>query len=284
MRDLIAEIAHGSLLVTLRSYTHDPVTPFARWFNEGWLTVSAERLALASGLSLSRVSRRQGDRGLTKRQADIQARMAALLDGAPVILANEDGAAIELPVALGTKPGSHWSMNDMIGILMRIANGDKLADAVASFHWPSHFGERLDKALTCLRTDYGIVLTSGNDGLPGMVSIPAPRWLSEHGGIADLTDQSDAPSALAEMADCWLGVVQQGIVEGIPAPKSKWNEWTNALPALCKFPWEERAYGRTLLLRYPAAAQERGLSRWPMLRWIVLAAWIHRSVQSDAVN
>ena len=117
-----------------------------------------------------------------------------------------------------------------------------------------------------------------------MVSIPAPRWLSEHGGIADLTDQSDAPSALAEMADCWLGVVQQGIVEGIPAPKSKWNEWTNALPALCKFPWEERAYGRTLLLRYPAAAQERGLSRWPMLRWIVLAAWIHRSVQSDAVN
>lgn len=284
MRDLIAEIAHGSLLVTLRSYTHDPVTPFARWFNEGWLTVSAERLALASGLSLSRVSRRQGDRGLTKRQADIQARMAALLDGAPVILANEDGAAIELPVALGTKPGSHWSMNDMIGILMRIANGDKLADAVASFHWPSHFGERLDKALTCLRTDYGIVLTSGNDGLPGMVSIPAPRWLSEHGGIADLTDQSDAPSALAEMADCWLGVVQQGIVEGIPAPKSKWNEWTNALPALCKIPWEERAYGRTLLLRYPAAAQERGLSRWPMLRWIVLAAWIHRSVQSDAVN
>lgn len=278
-RDLIAEVAHGSLLVTLRSYTHDPVTPFLRWFKEGWMTITAERLALASGLSLSRVSRRQGDRGLTTRQGDVRARMEVLMAGVPAIQPSGDCTAIDLPIALGTGKGARWSLIDMSGILMRVADGDELAKAVGAFHWPPHFVGRLEGALKHLMTDYGIALAPVDEAVPGLVSIPVPRWLSDHGGIADLMELEGPSNVLMEMADCWLGSVQQGMVEGIPATISKWKEWTTAVPALSQLPWDERPHGRTLLLRSPAAAQQGRLTRWPMLRWIVLAAWVHRAVQ-----
>jgi len=283
-RDLLAEIGHGLLLMTLGSYTHDPVTPFLRWFKQGWNNVSADRIASASGLSVSRVSRRRGDRGLTQRTGDVQARMAALLVSVPTIDPIGEGTKIDLPVTRFAGTCGQCSLEEMRGILQLIANEVAPESALSAFHWPALFALPLERVLKVLEDDYGISLSHAKEGSRvGLVAISAPRWLSDHGGVADLVQLDSASPVLAGMCDSWLSVAQAaGLMEGVPGSKSKWEEWMTLLPALHEIAWDERIQGRTLILRSPIASRVGGISPWPMIRWLMLAAWIRRAMLSAA--
>jgi hypothetical protein len=279
-RDLLAEIGHGLLLVTLGSYTHDPVTPFLRWFRQGWINVPADRIAAAAGLSVSRVSRRRGGRGLTQRDRDVQARMAALLRSAPTIDPVGEGTKIDLPFAPFAGIRGRWSLEDMGGILQLIANGVAPESALSAFHWPALFSPPLERALKLLEDDYGISLRGTKEGEgASLVSIAAPRWLTDHGGVADMVHLDSASQVLSEMCDRWLSVAQAaGLMDGVPGEKSRWDEWMTRLSALAAIRWEERPLGRTLLLRTPTGSKAGGISPWPMLRWLMFAAWARRAV------
>jgi hypothetical protein len=280
MRDLIAEIGHGSIDVTLGSYTHDPVTPFQRWLTHGLSHLSAARLAIAAGRSLSVVARRHNGAQLSQSSRDVGARVTALLR-APFPEAPPIGIGlIEFP-GTAAHSESSWPLAELAGILGLIANGEGLEAALTMFHWPPSLAPALRRTLDLLRRDFGVSIGPTDNTDSDYLQIEAPRQLRSDGGLASLANVPDASTTLEDMCAAWLRVVQvAGPVPGVPGMASDWERWEAAQPELATWRWKEQPMGRARL-RCPVAAEKQRVGPWPLLRWYMLDAWIRKRILAD---
>lgn len=282
LRDVLAEIGHGEPTVTLNSYTHDPVTPLLRWFRTGWDDISAKRLATASGRSLSAVARRRGGPGLTNSPRDSRARIAVLLESlkTPAELAVD--SRIELPEVISSPAHEARTLQDIQDVLMQISRGTSLDEICHAWSWSRQSTKSLDAVLNRLEAEFNIsIRPKGEDEDASLLRIVAPRRLSNHGGVSDLMTVDDATPVLAEMADNWLRASQvAGAAGGVPCTLSAWNDWTARLPALRNIHWKQRNFGRSLQLKTPEATGQTKVCPWPILRWLLLAAWVGRAISN----
>jgi hypothetical protein len=119
-----------------------------------------------------------------------------------------------------------------------------VAVALEYHHWPVTLAPRLQAALTRLKLDHAIVVGRPQDAEEGVLTLPAPRVLSKHGGIPLLASMERAPEVLAEMGDEWLSLMRFGLVEGVPTTPERWSAWEASLPGLAQIAWDERTLGR----------------------------------------
>lgn len=272
MRDFLASIGHGSLWVALGSYTHDPVTPFARWFTESWFEPSADRIAIASGLSLSTVRRRRGDRSLSSRASDVTARTAALLQRVDVIEPDYSGTT-ELPWIMSDAAVQTRSLAGLSRVLESVARGRTAAGAIGAHRWPMAAVAPLEEALTRLEVDFGLKLGS-DGGAEGVLAIPPPRGVAQGAAFDALMDDLEARPVMRDIAAAWLAGMQHACIDGILGTPTQWEAWKAKLPVLSTMAWQESKHGRTMVLHCPEA-KPRKVSAWPMLRWSLLVVWCH---------
>lgn len=277
IRDLLAEIAHGAITTTLGSYTHDPMTPFLRWFASEPTGTNIERLALAVGRSRSRVSRQYDQLRVRRHGAGARSRMALLLSAAPRIEEDQSEIAVEFPRSARSGRDSDYPLDDLLQVLRHVAAGASAATALGHQHWPMSLTTPLEAVLSRLEQGHAIAVGQRRGAEQDVLEIPAPRALSNHGGIALLSSMKGAPEVLAEMSEEWLSLIRLGVVEGVPSTGEQWSAWESALPGLREIAWEERMHGRALKLRVPRCDGSK-ISRWPLLRWLMLGAWIRRQL------
>lgn len=277
-RDLIAEVGHGTLLVTLRCYTHDPITPFIRWFESDTGKENLERIAKSVRRSTSRIGRQPSGHASTTRRHGSCSRAAMILERAPLYTPSEI-TLVELPLGFGDTLEERWGLRDVSAILQAVVTGQPVDRVVVARSWSSRFIPRLRNALDELAA-YGISLESPTDPGAQGESIPQPRWLRDHQAIEGLLDDRDALPVLLQMAQSWLQAMQYGASVGVPCSVRQWSEWMTALPVLEELSWRERKFRRTLV-KVPQASKPGGLSPWPRLRWLFICAWIHARTSRD---
>lgn len=277
-RDLIAEVGHGVLLVTLRCYTHDPITPFIRWFESDTEKESLKRIAKSVRRSTSRIARRPSGHTLATRHHEPRSRATMILERAPLYIPSE-ATLVELPLAFGDTLEERWGLRDVSAILQTVVTGQPVDRAVAARSWSSRFIPRLKNALDELAA-YGISLESSTDPGAQGESIPQPRWLRDHQAIEGLLDDRDALPVLLQMAQSWVQAMQYGAPAGVPCSVRQWSEWMEALPVLEELSWRERKF-RRVLVKVPQASKPGGLSPWPRLRWLFICSWIHAQTSRD---
>lgn len=246
LRDLLAEIAHGEVIMTLRSYTHDPVTAFLRWFASDPAGIDIDRLSIAVGRSRSRVSRQHDQLRVRRHGAGATSRMTLLLSDAPRIEEDGSGDAVEFPRIQMSGRHNDYPFDELLQILRHVAEGASVPTVLEHHHWPVTLAPRLEAVLSRLKQDHAIVLGRTQGADEDVLVLPAPRALSNHGGIPLLASMERAPEVLAEMGDEWLSLMRLGLVEGVPTTEKQWSAWEAALPALTQIAWDERMHGRAL--------------------------------------
>lgn len=272
MRDLVAHFAHGSIRVTLRSYIHDPVTPFKRWFQEHWMRVDAKRIAEAWRKSVSRVTRAGGENRLSSAPASVDRRVALLVQSLPLFRPSCTGRIKPIDAAIRVVKSPAWQ--GLYGILEQVAGGVSVDSAVRAHHWPVAMVWRLAKSLEELRCEHGIVIGTGEGGPEGAMKVLPPRLVGHH--VIDTLIADKAPSpVLAAMAEAWLVGMTHAEIEGVPASARTWAEWVDQLPLLRGMVWRSTRHGRTSLLWYPESGKPGAIGPWRRWRLLMLAAWIH---------
>jgi hypothetical protein len=265
-----------TIRVTLASYIHDPVLPFARFFRSPFVSVvGAQRMAHAKGRSLTRVVRRRGGSRLRQRDpATVSERFAVMLGRVPVHAASS--GFVEYPGLVGTKGLWVLDRQNIDAWLRRIADGDTVAAAGAALRIHVPLQKKLAATLERLRTEFRVCISAIET--PAHINLIPPRRIRNDGGIAELMSDPTSSDVLVEMCDSWLKLAAMpSVPSGIPGTISAWEKHENALPALTEIRWKKLQRG-ALEFRAPAAQDSAQRSAWPLFRWIVLLAWIHKEV------
>lgn len=279
VRDLAREFGHGSIRTTLRCYIHDPVTPFLRSFSESWVTVDAGRIAVASGKSVSRVSRTNGGARLSQTNQDINLRIESIMRNVPLFRPRIGLGEKASPPPTTSGPGVRWQ--GVYGVLDHIAGGMSIDSAVRAHHWPVAMVMRLTAALDDLRGEYGIAIGAFEEDDSRVMRIPKPRRVDND--VVDELIANDLPSpVLLEMALAWLGGMRHAELDGVPATGRTWLDWNERLPALERLAWRPEGHGRTGMLWIPTTDVEGAAGPWPRLRLLLLAAWIYSGLTARA--
>lgn len=272
MRDMIAHFGHGAIRVTLRSYTHDPVTPFLRWFTEHWIRIDARRIALAWRKSISRVARTRGGKRLDSKPGGADGRVESLVQSLPLFRPSGPGHVKPIEEAIPAVKPASW--RGLYGILEQVAGGASVDSAVRAHHWPVAMVWRLSKSLDELQKEHGVVIGPREDSARDVMMVPSPRRV-EH-DVIDALIAAEAPSpVLGAMAKAWLSGMTLAVIEGVPASTRVWGEWVDQLPLLESMAWRSTAQGRRALLWYPESSRAGATGPWPRWRLLMLAAWIH---------
>lgn len=272
LRDLVAEVGHSSPEISVGWYLHDPIVVFARWFRTRHERPSAARIAAAIGLSESRVSRS----GKLVSREGFTDRVARLLDR--ISLESEAqrtrGEAPRLPVTIGFSPG----VFDVESILVRIALGEGVAIATARARWPRIAQSKLAEALVDLRTNY-LIAIGADDG--ATISLAPPRQVEGASALRKWTHMPECRDVVVEMAGSWLAhAALPGIPEGIPGTRADWQRWANHGVESCADHWVVAQRG-ALQIKRPAAGAVGQVSAWPVLRWLLVSAYISERIRRN---
>lgn len=275
---LLAEVGHADVRTTLGSYTHDPVTPFLRWFNDSWLGIDASRIADAAGRARDVVSRRRGGLRLADSHVRVTARIGELLADTPYLGQLPAAGSIALPSAVvdGCDAPSSLRATDVDAALSLLASGFPAAAGAAS-DWPKSQKEGLKAALLHLEDDHYIQVSAepvetGADSL----CLTPPRRLSDDAGLRALLEDAGATSVLTEMFEAWLSGLGYGVARSkIVAAPAQWARWLSCVPVLAALGWEVSPQGRAKEARVLPARGGGQLGLWPTLRWVMACAWLH---------
>lgn len=281
LRHLLAEIGHADIRTTLASYTHDPVTPFLRWFQQSWVTVDAGRIADAAGRALDTISRKRGGHRLAPSPARVSGRIGEMLRDAPYLANQEVPGAISLPVLTPSQKDGDVPVGavDVAAALDLVAAG--LPDAAsAGSDWPAASRRRLLDAISELEMAHGVRLESASTGHgPTDILISPPRRLTQDAGLWELLHQDKALVVLAEVFEAWVQGLGYGVAPNkIVASPADWVRWLKEVPALSELGWEVSDYARAREARSLPAPGDRRLGLWPTLRWLMACAWMHGRV------
>ena len=281
IRHLLAEIGHAEIRTTLVSYTHDPVTPYLRWFKQSWVTVDAGRIADAAGRALDVISRRRGGPRLAASPVRVEARIAELLTEAPYLANPEAAGVILLPASkmLEQRGPAPVRAVDVAAALDLLAAGLPEA-ASAGSDWPSIRKRRLLEAVTELEQAHGVCFASASTEQESTaVLISPPRRLTEDAGLWGLLNQDNALPVLAEIFEAWVQGLGYGVAPNkVVAWPADWARWLKGVPALSELGWEVSSYTRTKEARSLHAPGDRRLGLWPTLKWLMACAWLHARV------
>lgn len=282
IRHLLAEIGHAEISTTLASYTHDPVTPFLRWFKESWMTIDAERMASAARRSRNVVSRRRGGPRLAGSSATrVEARLADLLKSAPYLGTPKDEGAIFFPRNEGraSGDGAPPTAGD-VSCALELITAFGPESAQVAVDWPRHSRAALLSAVAELEEVHSVLFTTNvAHHASDVVVISLPRRLQKDGGLWGLLGDSRALPTLSEIFEAWMNGLGFRIAETkIVASPADWTRWFEAVPVLSTLGWETLPASRRKQERILPGRDRWSPGLWPTLRWVSACAWIHRKI------
>lgn len=287
LRHLLAEVGHFDIRMTLLAYTHDPVTPFLRWFEESWTEIDASRIADAAGRARAVISRKRGGPRLTASNVRIDARISELVRDAPYLGQLQTTGLISFPNVVSTigQGPSAISPAEVDVALSLLADGFPAA-ASSTSGWPRLQRERFSAALSLLDATYGVTVSvvPGEDRADRMVLSP-PRRLTDDAGLRALLQDDRAIPVLTQMFDAWLTGLDFGVARNkIAASPVQWGQWLENIPRLEGLAWEVSPQGRSKEARALPGREDGRLGLWPTLRWTMACAWLHSKLAEPVAN
>jgi integrase len=272
LRDLLAEIAHSGPEVSVGWYLHDPIVVFARWFRTQRERPSAARIAVAIGLSESRVSR---SGNLASREG-LTDRVASLLQRIPLESAADERQ--ESIPALHAARGFSPDAQAVEQILTRVAMGDDVDIAATRARWPKRAQVRLAEALIDLRANFLVAFVPA-DGVK-IVLVP-PRRVQGASALAEWMAMPENREVVLEMATSWLAhAALPGLPEGVPGTSAEWQRWAQQNVESCVAQWAVAQRG-ALLIKRPASQLPGQVAAWPVLRWLLVSAYLSQKLRGN---
>jgi hypothetical protein len=287
LRHLLAEVGHFDIRMTLAAYTHDPVTPFLRWFQASWTEIDASRIADAAGRALAVISRKRGGPRLTVSNVRIDARISELVRDAPYLGQLPAAGVISFPnIASTTGQGaSAISPKDVDVALSLLADGFPTA-ASSTSDWPRLQRERFSAAVLMLDEAHGVTVSviPGEDRADRVVLTP-PRRLTDDAGLWLLLQDERAIVILTQMFDAWLTGLDFGVARNkIAASPVQWSQWLETVSELAGLAWEVSPQGRSMEARALPGREDGRLGLWPTLRWAMACAWLHSKLADPVAD
>lgn len=281
VRDFLKRAAHGSLIITIPCYLHDPLVIFDRWFRESLDSLDSASLSGASGRSISRISRAKGMGSIHGgRLAAIRNRLALLLDGVPYV-APTPGTVHPAPVVRQTT----WflaSVEELDLVLRDLASGSELREIATRRSWPEAAHAILERLLEHMAGDFDVGFTNARQEVK--VVVTPPRRLVK---VLATSKENPAPvwhglppDILAQMGGSWLqNAAFPGLPDGIAALGSDWMRWHESVGTNFSQGWERQKFGPLDCREIPSPAGS-SLSAWPLFRWEVVLHWMAAGMSS----